>query len=95
MEEALFHRVAKALSDPRRLQILEKLNVDDELSCGALVCSIGGAQPTVSHHLKELVNADLVEIRSEGTFNYYRLRRDVLQAYNREIQRRFRLPETP
>lgn len=58
--------VAKALADDSRMQILAALAESGELSCGELVelCSVG--QSTVSHHLKTLVEAGLVDVRLAG-----------------------------
>ena len=46
------------------------------------------AQATVSHHLKELVVAGLVDERQEAQAKFYRLRRDILEAYQGELRRR-------
>lgn len=61
----------KAAADPLRLQILRVLSRE---SFGVLeLCGIlGTAQPALSHHLKILSNAGLVETRREGTSIYYR-----------------------
>jgi DNA-binding transcriptional ArsR family regulator len=46
------------------------------------------AQATISHHLKELTDSGLVEIRPEGQFRYFRARCEVLTQYIEELQRR-------
>jgi ArsR family transcriptional regulator len=84
-----FHRIAKALSDPRRFEILEVIaDAGSELCCGAVVERFPVAQATISHHLKELVDAGLVEARSEGQFKYLSARSDVLEEYTSELRRR-------
>jgi ArsR family transcriptional regulator len=89
METAQFQRIAKALSDPRRFEILEVIaSAGDELCCGDVVECFPVAQATVSHHLKELTEAGLVETRSEGQFKYLRARTEVLAEYVSELQRR-------
>jgi ArsR family transcriptional regulator len=89
MDAAKFQKVAKALADPRRFEILEVISAaGSELCCGAVVECFPVAQATVSHHLKELVDAGLVETRSEGQFKYLRARHDVLAEYVAELQRR-------
>lgn len=65
-------KVIKALSDPSRLQII------DMLSCGELcACDIlehfGFTQPTLSHHMKVLMECSLVYCRKEGLWSYYSL----------------------
>jgi ArsR family transcriptional regulator, arsenate/arsenite/antimonite-responsive transcriptional repressor len=89
MEAAQFQKIAKALADPRRFKILEVIvAAGSELCCGAVVECFPVAQATVSHHLKELVDAGLVEARAEGQFKLLRARPDVLEEYTSELQRR-------
>jgi ArsR family transcriptional regulator len=71
----------KALGDRHRLRILNVLlQADGEAVC---VCefqpTLGIAQPTVSHHLKQLVGAGLLEREKRGTFAYYRLKPGALE----------------
>ncbi len=87
MSAAQFHRVAKALSEPRRFEILEMIAVNPELSCGEIVEQFTVSQATISHHIKELVNAGLVEPRREGQYCYYRICPEVLADYISELQR--------
>jgi ArsR family transcriptional regulator len=89
MDVIQFQRIAKALSDPRRFEILEVIAESGmELCCGAVVERFPVAQATISHHLKELVDAGLVEARSEGQFKYLSARSDVLEEYTSELRRR-------
>lgn len=62
----------KALSDPTRLAIVNQLAGSDEC-CVCNLEPLGLAQPTISHHLKILREADLVESTRRGTWAYYRL----------------------
>jgi ArsR family transcriptional regulator len=84
-----FQRVAKALADPRRFEILEVIAVNHELSCGEIVEQFTVSQATVSHHIKELVNAGLAESRREGQYCYYRVCPEVLADYIAELQQLF------
>lgn len=63
----------KALADPTRVAIVNRLAATDE----CCVCDLTGAfelsQPTISHHLKLLREAGLVEASRRGTWAYYRL----------------------
>lgn len=78
-----FHLIAKALADPRRYDLLRRIGqAGDTLSCESIrtdCCEVTAA--TISHHMKELETAGLVEPVREGKFVIYRLRRDVLEAY--------------
>jgi len=81
-------RVAKALADDRRFEILETISRAHELSCKDLVGRFPLAQATVSHHLKELLTAGLVSVRREGQSRYYRARPEILQAYLDQVHQR-------
>lgn len=83
-----FERIAKALADPRRFEMLSTIASRDEVACRLLVERFPVAQATVSHHLKELVVAGLVDERQEAQAKFYRLRRDILEAYQGELRRR-------
>jgi ArsR family transcriptional regulator, arsenate/arsenite/antimonite-responsive transcriptional repressor len=69
----------KALADPHRVKILNLLATSPEPVC---VCEFTGplglSQPTVSHHLKKLVQAGLLDREQRGTWAYYSLRPDAL-----------------
>lgn len=94
MEANQFQRIAKALADPRRFEILEVIAAGAEMCCGAVVERFPVAQATISHHLKELADAGLVEARQEGQFKYLRARPDVLAEYIEQLQRRVGRMET-
>lgn len=78
-------RVAKALAEQRRFEILEAIAINQELSCKEIVEQFTVSQATISHHLKELVNAGLVKSRREGQYCYYSLRPEVLSEYISEL----------
>ena len=80
--------VFKALSDPLRLRILEFLRRPGAACCWAedKVCAcdieslLGLSQPTISHHMKLLVQAGLVVAEKSGRWVYYRIDRDAFTA---------------
>ena len=63
----------KALADPTRVAIVNRLAAAEEVCVCDFVASLDLAQPTVSHHLKVLREAGLVESSRRGTWAYYRL----------------------
>jgi ArsR family transcriptional regulator len=70
----------KALADPGRVRIVSMLARSAEPVCVCeLTPALGLAQPTVSHHLKKLVQAGLLEREQRGVWAYYRLDRDALE----------------
>ena len=88
MDAEQFQRIAKALADPRRFEILEHIATQVEVGCQRLCGCFPVRQATISHHLKELAGAGLVESRRDGQFVYYRTRPAVLEEYMAELRRR-------
>jgi ArsR family transcriptional regulator len=82
-----FERIAKALADPRRFAFLEMISSSLECPNQGL-CDGSVSKATVSHHLKELVQAGLVEREREGQYVTYRVRSDIVNAYAAEVIRR-------
>jgi ArsR family transcriptional regulator len=76
------------LADPRRFEILEHIAKQSEMGCRHLCGCFPVRQATISHHLKELSSAGLVESRKDGQFVYYKTRPVVLEAYMDELRRR-------
>lgn len=68
---------ARALAEPRRRQIL-RLVRDDERTVSDIADHFDVSRPAISQHLKVLADADLVNIRNEGTRRYYRARPEGL-----------------
>ncbi|MGI8795060.1 MAG: metalloregulator ArsR/SmtB family transcription factor [Acidimicrobiia bacterium] len=71
----------KVLADPARLRLLSLIAAAPDGACGCeLVEPIGRSQPTVSHHLKALREAGLVESEKRGTWVWYRIVPERLEA---------------
>ena len=65
--------IFKALSDPTRVAIVNRLGSAPEVCVCDLTAAFELSQPTISHHLRVLREAGLVESESRGTWAYYRL----------------------
>lgn len=74
-------RIAKALGDPHRLRILNEMKQSGELQCACVSNIIQLSQPSISHHLKQLVDAGLIIPEKEGRNIKYRLDRHILDDY--------------
>jgi ArsR family transcriptional regulator len=71
----------KALADPARVRIVNILATSDEAVCVCnLIEPLELAQPTVSHHLKKLLDAGLVEREQRGKWAYFSLKRDAVET---------------
>jgi ArsR family transcriptional regulator len=95
MDDRGFQKVAKALADPRRFEIFQKIAAagSEGMCCGAVCDEFPVSQATVSHHLKELTEAGLLESRSEGQFKYWWANAEIMNEYIAELQNRLRLPK--
>ena len=69
------YELLKALADPARLRLLSLIQsaTDGEACVCDLTAPLGLSQPTVSHHLRILTEADLLEREKRGVWAYYRL----------------------
>ena len=86
LDDSQIGLIAKALGDPNRLEMLRKIGESKEApTCSCLRDWLGIAPATVSHHLKELENAGLIQLDRNGKFAYVTVRRDVLKAYARHL----------
>ncbi len=69
----------KALSHPARIAIVEYLLKVDSCICGDIVNELPLAQPTISQHLKELKNANIIRGTIEGTAICYCLNPETME----------------
>ena len=75
-------KISKALSDDTRLQILQELkNKTNCLQCTDIFEIINLSQPSISHHVKQLADADLITVEKEGRKVRYQLNQKVLDDY--------------
>jgi ArsR family transcriptional regulator, arsenate/arsenite/antimonite-responsive transcriptional repressor len=80
-------RIFKALADPTRVRLVSLIAAADARE--ACVCDltdpIGLSQPTVSHHLKQLVDAGLLTREQRGKWAYYRVVDETLTALSQAL----------
>ena len=80
-EAAATAEVFKALADPARVRIVNVLATSGEPVCVChLIEPLGLSQPTVSHHLKRLTEAGLLDREQRGKWAYFSLRREAVET---------------
>jgi ArsR family transcriptional regulator, arsenate/arsenite/antimonite-responsive transcriptional repressor len=73
--------ILKALADPRRFELIEKIaKANCPLGCAQARAALPISAATLSHHIKELETAGLIDVRREGRFHFLSLRPGVLQS---------------
>jgi ArsR family transcriptional regulator, arsenate/arsenite/antimonite-responsive transcriptional repressor len=76
-----FRAIAKALSDPRRYDILQHIARQKDCTCVELRERASITAATLSHHLQELEAAGLITIARKGKFALPSFQRDVWKTY--------------
>ncbi|MGH9742111.1 MAG: ArsR/SmtB family transcription factor [Candidatus Acidiferrum sp.] len=90
MDRAEIEKISKALADETRLMIFEAISREKQMNCGEIVSLQGVTPATVSHHLKILNEAGLVECRRKGQFVYSRTVPEVVHEYTRALAKMVR-----
>jgi ArsR family transcriptional regulator len=86
MDDQQFTLISKALADPKRFEILQQIGSAREAPTCTHVRDFTGLSPaTVSHHLKELETAGLIQIERSGKFAHLTLRREAWNAYLKRL----------
>lgn len=86
LDDRQFTLISKAIADPKRFEMLQKIGESAEAPTCSHMCDWTGLAPaTVSHHLKELDHAGLVRVERDGKFAYLTLRRNVWKAYLKRL----------
>jgi len=82
MNNKTFERISKALGDPTRVAILQEIKRSKNcLYCTNIHELVNLAQPSISHHLKQLSDAELIIPEKEGRNLKYGLNKEVIEDY--------------
>src|SRR5277367_577713 len=87
MDRIQVEKVSKAIADETRLMIFEAISAGKEMNCSEIVAMQGVTPATVSHHLKVLVEANLIECRREGQFVHSRVVPETIREYTQTLSR--------
>jgi ArsR family transcriptional regulator len=87
MTRAKMHSIARALSDPRRFEILKRIADQERAACAGLLDKFPITAATLSHHLKELQSCRLIEPIRRGKCIDLKFRRSVWDAYLKELNK--------
>ncbi|GAA0983853.1 hypothetical protein GCM10009555_056440 [Acrocarpospora macrocephala] len=83
--------VFRALSEPLRLDVISMFGDDDTCACTLLDERLPISKSTISYHVKILYEAGLIDVRKEGRFYHYDLRREVFDYFVPGLLERLRL----
>ena len=79
LDDGALVRALKARGYTTRFRMTQAIAAAGELSCGQVADLFDVSQPTISHHLRILRDAGLVESTRHGTWAYYRLVPDAIE----------------
>jgi ArsR family transcriptional regulator, arsenate/arsenite/antimonite-responsive transcriptional repressor len=87
MDHARIEKISKALADRTRLLIFEAISANNEMICGDLVARQRVTPATVSHHLKILADAGLIECSRRGQCVHNRAIPETIAGYSKALAR--------
>jgi ArsR family transcriptional regulator, arsenate/arsenite/antimonite-responsive transcriptional repressor len=73
--------ISRALAEPHRFAILQQIARSECMACGSLAQQKVLSPATISHHIKELADAGLIDVQRDGRCASLTLHRDVWDAY--------------
>ena len=88
MDDDAIVRALKALADPTRFRMMREIAAAGELTCGQVAELFDVSQPTVSHHLKTLLDAGALVSRREGKHTYTSVNAALVTRLGRLISTR-------
>ena len=85
MDTAQIAKISKALADRTRLDIYQAIAARPDVYCGEILERYDLAPGTLSHHLKTLVEAELIQCRRQGQFVHSRVRGETMREYTQAL----------
>ncbi|RMG27011.1 MAG: transcriptional regulator [Methanobacteriota archaeon] len=74
-------KISKALADENRYRIFKLISEKGEIPCKDITAAFPLSQPTISHHLKVLMESGLISFRKEGQWSYFYINQQTLDLY--------------
>ncbi len=74
-------KIAKALADENRYKVFKTIADKGEIVCKDITDLFNLSQPTISHHLKILIESDLIEVRKDGKWSYFSVKKVTINSY--------------
>jgi ArsR family transcriptional regulator len=87
MTERELYAISRAIGDPRRFEILQHIAGSSCMPCSNLRTQFPISAATLSHHMKELETAGLIEMEKRGKFVDASFKRKVWKRYLAELKR--------
>ena len=87
MDREQIEKISKALADETRLKVYEAIAARSGMTCGDIVNQQGVTPATISHHLKVLQDAGLIECEKQGQFVHSRVATATIQEYAEALRR--------
>ena len=87
MDNKQIERISKALADQTRLRIFAAISERRDMTCGELVSLRSVTPATISHHLRILLEAGLIECRKDGQFVHSRVVPETIAEYSAALTR--------
>jgi ArsR family transcriptional regulator len=81
VKEKAFIQIAKALADPTRHAIVREVRKAGELTCSQVCGGFSCSQPTISHHVKALQEAGIINVREDGTFRRLSVNESLMNEF--------------
>jgi ArsR family transcriptional regulator len=85
LTERQLNLISRAIADPTRFEVFQRIAAGKCVACSDLRENIAVTAPTLSHHIKELENAGLIESERHGKFMNLTLRKDIWRAYLKKL----------
>jgi ArsR family transcriptional regulator len=84
MDAKKIEKISKALGDPYRLKIMEMVKSQNEwMRCACILSEFNLAQSTMSHHMNQLVDAELLIAEKDGRNMLYQINKETVAEYTK------------